>query len=44
MAKKKNNQAIIYNIETFNTEIDYEKLEETIVKALIKIDEQKELH
>ncbi len=40
MAKKKNNQTVVNNIESVNLDIDYDKLAEAIVKAQQKAKEQ----
>ena len=34
MAKKKNNQTVVNNIESVNLDIDYNKLAEVIVKVV----------
>lgn len=40
MAKKKNNQTVVNNIESVNLDIDCEKLAEAIVKAQQRVQEQ----
>ena len=40
MAKKKNNQTVVNNIESVNVDIDYDKLAEAIVDAQQKANEQ----
>ena len=40
MAKKKNNQTVVNNIESVNVDIDYDKLAEAIVEAQQKVNEQ----
>ncbi|MBO5462744.1 MAG: hypothetical protein J6A49_05460 [Clostridia bacterium] len=40
MAKKKNNQTVVNNIESVNVDIDYDKLAEAIVKAQNRVDEE----
>ena len=40
MAKKKNNQTVVNNIESVNVDIDYNKLAEAIVKAQQKANEK----
>lgn len=40
MAKKKNNQTVVNNIESVNVDIDYDKLAEAIVEAQQKANEK----
>lgn len=40
MAKKKNNQTVVNNIESVNLDIDYDKLAEAIVESQQKANEQ----
>lgn len=42
MAKKKNNQTVVNNIESVNVDIDYDKLAEAIVKAQ-KIEKEQQI-
>lgn len=42
MAKKKNNQTVVNNIESVNVDIDYDKLAEAIVKAQ-KIEKERQI-